>query len=262
MATAQAIAASPDRASPRYDPSAAGDAPAVRARVRLSRMIWDTVANLGVVASGVAALPSLLIDESSSLQLVSAFAFAAVPAVAALLLGAMLVAVLRLLGIAYDLVRILLLPGLVRLCFGAAARAGELANRHRRDLGRALVRGARRLIGFARAGIGRVGRILGRERARARSALAWLGREAALDALWAKRHAERLLRAAPVIAGWPIRSSARLILGLIERRPARLPMVARSSDEEICHCHACRGRRRVARINPGRISTSAWPRAA
>src|SRR5262245_5738371 len=115
MGPAEAVAAKPDRLPPRHDPSAAECTPAVRARVRLSRMIWDVVVRIGALLSALAVLLSLLIDESPRLHLVSALVFALLPALAALLLGATLVGLLRLVGVVYDLARTFVLPGLVRV---------------------------------------------------------------------------------------------------------------------------------------------------
>ena len=86
-------------------------APAVSARSRCSRMLWDVIIRLGALASGTTVLAGLLIDESIETHVLSAVVFAAVPAAAALLLGATLVCLVRLLGIVYDLLRTRLLPG-------------------------------------------------------------------------------------------------------------------------------------------------------
>jgi len=242
MGSAEAIAVGLVRASSRSNPPATGcapaapapaapastvpapaaPAPAVPARARLARMLWEVAARTGVLAGGLAVLLSLLIDESPALHLVSAFALAAGSAAAALVLGTMLVALVRLLGIAYDLVRILL-PALVGLCIRTAALLIALVRRHRRDVERALARAAGRLIRLARACADWFGQALVAASARIRSWLARAARQAGREALWIKQDAQRLLGKAPVVAGWPIRSTARLILGLIERRARRLP---------------------------------------
>src|SRR5262245_65454291 len=80
-------------------------APAVSARSRCSRMLWDAIVRLGALASGTTVLAGLLINESIETHVLSAVVFAAVPAAAALVLGATVVCLVRLLGIVYDLLR-------------------------------------------------------------------------------------------------------------------------------------------------------------
>src|SRR5262245_65462328 len=77
-------------------------APAVSARSRCSRMLWDVIVRLGAVASVTTVLTGLSIKESIETQVLSAMVFAAVPAAAALVLGATLAYMVRRSGIVSD----------------------------------------------------------------------------------------------------------------------------------------------------------------
>jgi hypothetical protein len=61
-------------------------------------MLWDVIVRLGALASGTTVLAGLLINESIETHVLSAVVFAVVPAAAALVLGATLVCLVRLLG--------------------------------------------------------------------------------------------------------------------------------------------------------------------
>jgi hypothetical protein len=153
------IARRPDRSQELSEDSSATSkrrSPAVSARARCSQMIWNIAAVVGAVTSGTVVLLSLLIDESIQLRLVSALVFAAVPAVAALVLGATLVGLLRLLGIVYDLLRTLVLPRIIFCVFGMAFLI-KLASAHKGDVGRVLVWGSgRRFTRGCAIGIGQI----------------------------------------------------------------------------------------------------------
>jgi len=144
-------------------------------------MIWDIAKVVGALGSGTGVLLGPLIDQSLELRLFSAVVFAAVPAAAALVLGATLVCLLKLLGIVYDLLRTLLLPRIVKL---ASSLKG--------DFGGVLIWGAGRLIRFMRASVMWIGQILKSTQTRARTGLAWVSREIALEALRIKHSAGRL----------------------------------------------------------------------
>jgi hypothetical protein len=79
----------------------------------------------GVSMSGTAVLLDLLIDQSIQLHLISALIFATVPAAATLVVGAMMVTVRRILAITYDVIRTLLVPGLL-YCTYAGARFSSM----------------------------------------------------------------------------------------------------------------------------------------
>jgi hypothetical protein len=177
---------------------------AVSARARCRQMMWDAAKLIGALTSGMAGLLGLLIDESIELRLMSASIFAAAPATAALVLGATAVSLLGLLGIAYDLFRTHALPRIIKI-----------ALEFKQDIGRVLIWGGSRLIRFMMVlfiSIAQISRSLPR---RSASGLAWVSREIALEALWIKQSRRRLIDLATFIFGWPIRSSARLILRLI-----------------------------------------------
>src|SRR5215470_8619917 len=72
------IAVRPPQSRLREGPSAPTRcAPAVSARSRCSRMLWDVIVRLGAVASGATVLAGLLIDESIETHVLSAVVFAA-----------------------------------------------------------------------------------------------------------------------------------------------------------------------------------------
>jgi hypothetical protein len=173
---------------------------AVSARARCSQMMWDAAKLIGALTSGMAGLLGLLIDESIELRVISALMFAAFPAVAALVLAATAVCLLGLLGIAYDLLRRRLLPWLVKI-----------ALEYKEEIGRVLIWGAGRLIRCISVFFMSIAQILRSLPTRTASGLAWVSRDIAL---WMKHSSRRLIDLAPFIAGWPIRSSARLILRL------------------------------------------------
>ena len=209
------IAAGRTQSRLREGPSAPTQrAPAVSARSRCSRLLWDISVRLGALASATTVLAGLLINESIETHVLSAVVFAVVPAAAALVLGATLICLMKLLGIVYDLLRTRLLPGFwVCLCAGTEFLIA-FARDHKVDIYRALHRGAISLVRFTKAFVVWREQIRGKATAGARSGLAWLRREAVLEAYWIKRGAGSLLAATPFVAGWPIRRAARLILRL------------------------------------------------
>jgi hypothetical protein len=192
--------------------------PAVSARAGCRQTIWDTTVLVGTLMSGTAVLLDLLIEESIQLHFVSALIFATVPAAAALVVGATLVTLLGLLGISYDIIRTLVVPGLLYcVCFSTDLLI-DFAYAHKGDIGRAITWGAGGPIQFTRALAIWIGQILRRAGTRTRSALTWVSREIALEALWINQGARRVLDMTKLIGGWPIRSSARLMLRLSERK--------------------------------------------
>ena len=209
------IAAGRTQSRLREGPSAPTQrAPAVSARSRCSRLLWDISVRLGALASATTVLAGLLIDESIEIHVLSAVVFAAVPAAAALVLGTTLVCLVRLLGIVYDLVQTRLLPGFwFCLCTGSAFLIA-FARERKGDIYRALCWGAISLIRFTKASVVWLEQIRVKATARARGGLAWLREEAVLQAFWIKRSARSLLAATAFVAGWPIRRAARLILRL------------------------------------------------
>jgi hypothetical protein len=187
--------------------------PAVSTRARCRQTIWDSTFLVGTVTSGAAVLLNLLI--------VSALIFATVPAVAALVVGTMLVSLLWFLGITYDSIRMFVVPGLLY-----CARSGRplllVETSHlKKYMGVAFGRRACGLMQFARDLAIRIRQILRGAGARARSGLKWMSREIALEALWIKQGVHRVLAVTASIACWPIRSSALLILRLIEHNQFR-----------------------------------------
>jgi hypothetical protein len=189
-------------------------APAVSARSRCSRMLCDVIVRLGALASGTTVLAGLLINESIETHVLSVVVFALVPAAAALVLGATLVCLVSLLGVVYDLLRTRLLPGFWFCLCAATAFLIAFAREHKVDVYRALRRGAVSLIRLTKGCVVWLEQTRLKATAGARSGLAWLRREAVLEALWIKRSARSLLAATPFVAGWPIRRAARLLLRL------------------------------------------------
>jgi hypothetical protein len=177
-------------------------------------MIWDIAAVVGALTSGTAVLLGLLIDEPMQLHLLSALVFGAVPVGAALLLGAVLVCLLKLLGIVYDLLGTLVLPRIIFCVRFGMAFLIKLASDHKGDVGRVLVLGAGRLIRLTMTCVIWIEQTLRSARTRAGSGLALLGREIALEALWINQRSRSLIDLALFIAAWPIRSLARLALRL------------------------------------------------
>jgi hypothetical protein len=198
--------------------------PAVSARARCRQTIWDTTVLLGTMMSGTAVLLNLLIDQSTQLHLVSALIFATVPAAAALAVSAMLVALLWLLGMSYDLVRTLVVPGLLWcLCSGAPLLLDMVCRLNQYFCCRVRP-DSRRLMQFARGLAIDIQQILRDAGTRARGGLTWMSREIALEAVWIKQTMRSGLGATTSIVCWPIRGLALLILKAMERtRQAQSP---------------------------------------
>jgi len=191
---------------------------AISARRRCRKTIWNVTVAVGLLLSGTAVLFNLLIEESIQIRLISALIVAAVPIVAAVIIGAILVTLLGLLGIVYDVMRTLLVPALLY-----CVRSGTPV----------LVDGAYRLKNYADSGVGRIvdvlmrfagdfaigiSQILRRGGTRACSGLTWMSREIALEAFWIKQGFRRVVDISRSIVCWQIRTSALLLLRLIERK--------------------------------------------
>jgi len=195
--------------------------PAVSARARGRQAIWDTTVLVGAVISTTAALLNVLIEESIQLRVISALIFATTPAAAALVVGAMLVTLLGLLGITYDLIRTLVVPGLLYCVCSGTPLLLDGTCRLKEYISTAFGRTAGGLMQFARGLAIPTRRILRGAGTPARSGLEWMSREIALEALWIKQGVRRVLGVTASIACWPIRTSALLILRLIERNQFR-----------------------------------------
>jgi hypothetical protein len=171
---------------------------------------------LGTLISGTAVLLDLLIKEAIQLHLISGLIFATVPLAAALTVGAMLVALLWLLGAAYDALRLFVLPGFL-WCFCSGApllvhTACRLSEYFDATFGRT-AGGLKEFAGGIAIDTRQTLRGVG---TRARSALEGMSRDIALEALWIKQGVRSVLGATAWIACWPIRTSALLLLRLID----------------------------------------------
>jgi len=190
---------------------------AVSARARCRHKVWETTVLLGILMSGTAVLLNLLIEQSIQLHVISALIFATIPAAAALAVSAILLAMLWLLGTTYDLLRMFVLPSLLWcVCFGVPVIL-DASSRLNRYLAATFGWTAERLGQFARGVASGIRQILRGAGTRARHGLAWMSREMALEALWIKQGVCRVLGIGALLACWPIRASASLVLRLTDR---------------------------------------------
>jgi len=124
--------------------------PAASARARCRQAIRDTTLLASALLPGTAVLLNLLIEGSIQQRLVSVLIFANVPAAAALAVGATLVALLGLLALTYDIIRTLVVPGVLYCVCSGTPLLLDVARRLKEYVGPASGRTADRLIRFAR----------------------------------------------------------------------------------------------------------------
>jgi hypothetical protein len=190
---------------------------AVSLRVRCSQMIRETATWVGVLLVSTAGLLGFLTGESIQVHAISVLVFGIIPAITVLVLAAMLVCLLRFLGSVYDLLRAALPYGVASCIYLGAAfhtrivRFCELKNR-------VLVRATDHLVQGTLAGVIWTRHLLKRGGEKTRKGWALVVREIALEVVWAQQVAARLGAIMPFVAGWPIRSSARLLLRFINGR--------------------------------------------
>lgn len=231
---------------------------AVSARARCRQTIWETTVLLGILMSGTAVLLNLLIEQSIQLHLISALIFATIPAAAALAISAILLALLWLLGTTYDLLRMFVLPSLLWcVCFGVPVVL-DASYRLNGYLAATFGRTAEGLGQFARGVAIGIRQILRRAGTRARYGLAWMSREIALEALWIQQGVCRVLGIAALLACWPIRTSAGLILRLIDRNVSmEAPTLAEKDGD-----HTATERKTLSVRSPEAQTAPPWrPRA-
>src|SRR5215211_102964 len=99
-------------------------------RTQCSRMIWEIATWVSALLSSTAVLFGFLTDESIQLHVTSALVLRVIPAAAVLLLAAVLVSLLRFLGMVYDLLRTALAHGLVSCISLIRAFLVRIVNSH------------------------------------------------------------------------------------------------------------------------------------
>jgi hypothetical protein len=166
---------------------------AVSVRTRCSRMIRETATWLGVLLVSATVLFGLLTGESTQVHALSVLIFGIIPAAAVMALAAMLVCLLRILGSVCDLLR-------AALVYRVHVRATTQ-----------LVKGTMAVLIWTRHFLKRVAEAT-------RNGWAFVVREIVLEVAWAQQVAARLVATMSFVAGWPIRSTARFLLKLIDRR--------------------------------------------
>ena len=190
---------------------------AVSLRVRCSRMIWETATWVGILLVSTAGLLGFLTGDSIQVHAISVLVFGIIPATAVLILAAVLVCLLRFLGSVYDLLRAALPYGVASCIYLGAAFHTRIV--HFCELKyRVLVRATDQLVLATIAGVIWTRHLLKRGGEKTRNGWALVVREIALEVVWAQQVAARLVAIMPFMAGWPIRSSARLLLRFINRR--------------------------------------------
>jgi hypothetical protein len=201
----------------------------VSLRIRCSRMIWETATWVAVLLVGTAGLLGLLTGESIQVHAISVLVFGIIPAVALLIVAAMLCVLLRFLGSVYVMLRAALPYGVASCIYLGAAFHTRIV--HFCELKyRVLVRAADKLVQATIAGAIWTRHTLRRASEATRKGLALVVREIALEVIWAQQVAARLVAIMTFMAGWPIRSSARLLLRFINRRGRAALSPARRGD--------------------------------
>ena len=121
------------------------DCSAVAARTQCRRMIWEIATWVSALLSITAVLFGFLTDESIQLHVTCALVLGVIPAAAVLLLAAVLVSLLRFLGMVYDLLRTALAHGLVSCISLIRAFLVRIVNSHEPHMNRVLVQAAGQL---------------------------------------------------------------------------------------------------------------------
>jgi hypothetical protein len=180
----------------------------VAARVRCSRMIRNTATWTGVVLVSTAALSGFLTGVSMQMYATYVLAFGIIPAAAVMVIAAILVSLVKLLGLAYDLL-------LAACAYTFASLTGIDTNIVRfRELRshRVLVRATDQLIRAMMEGRIWTTQLLQKVTDAIRNGWTLVGREVALEIAWAQLVAARLSVITTFVASWPIRSTAQLLL--------------------------------------------------
>lgn len=194
----------------------ADSAASVRARYR--RMIWETATWVGVLLAGTAGLFGFLMGDSIQMHATSVLVLGIIPAAAVLCLAAVLVSLLRFLGTIYDLLRAALAYGFAScICLGAAFHTW-ISHFHELTSYRALMGAADQLVQATMAGAVWTGLLLKRAGEKTCNGWAFVVRQIVLEVVWAQQVSARLVAIMPFMAGWPIRTSARLLLRFINWR--------------------------------------------
>jgi hypothetical protein len=155
-------------------------------RVRCSRMIHEMAIWVGILVVSTAVLFGFLTGESIQIQALSVLVFGIVPAAVVTVLAAMLVCLLKLLGLVYDLLT-------TAVAHRVHVRAVEL-------------------VQATTAGLIWTRRLAKRVVQATRNGRAHVVREIALEVVWGQQVAARCIATMLFVVGWPIRSSARLLL--------------------------------------------------
>jgi hypothetical protein len=201
----------------------------VSLRIRFGRMIWETATWVAVLLVSTPGLLGFLTGESIQMHAISVLAFGIIPAVALLVVAAVLCVLLSFLGSVYDLFGAALPYGVASCTYLGAAfhtRIVHFCELTYRVFGRA----ANQLVLATLAGAIGTRHLLKRSGEKTRNGWVLAVREIALEVVWAQQVAARLVAIMPFMAGWPIRSSARLLLRFINRRGRAALSPARQGD--------------------------------
>jgi hypothetical protein len=213
-------------------------------RARCSRTIWQAATWVGVLLASAAALFGFLTGESIQMLATSLLVLGIIPAVAVLLFAAMLVLLFRFLGTIYDFLTAALAYGFAScICLGTTFHT-RIANFHEWNSYRVFARGAGQQVQAMMAGLLWIRRVLKRATERTRSGGAFVVQEIFLEFIWARQVAARLVAIIPFIAGWPVRTSARLLLRFMnwthQTAISQAREVGRSTDRGVARSEAFR----------------------
>jgi hypothetical protein len=185
---------------------------ALSVRARCSRMIWEAATLVGVLLVTIAALFGFLTGEPIQIHAISFLVLGIIPAAAVLLFAGVLVLFFRFLGSMYDVLTAVLPYGFAScICLGAAFRS-EIVNFREWNSYRGFVLVSGRTVQVIMAGPGLIGCFLKSAAERTQIKCRLVVREIVLEWIWARKHVVRLAAHMPLIAGWPVRTSARLLL--------------------------------------------------
>jgi hypothetical protein len=164
-----------------------------------------------------AGLLGFLTDESIQVHAISVLVFGIIPAIALLVVAGVLVCLLRFLRSVYELLRAALPYGVAFWIYVSVAFHTRIVQFCELKY-LVLVRASDQLVLATLAGVVWIRRLLKRSGEKTQNGWTLVVREIALEVVWAQQVAKRLVAIMSFMAGWPIRSSARLLLRFINRR--------------------------------------------